>query len=87
VIQDVPDAADRLARAAPAAGENRWAAACLARAAGRRPGNTGSLEDSVGGWEHLDARFERAITLLLMPGREAEGRAELDALGCPPPAV
>ena len=83
----MPDAADRLARAAPAAGENRSAAACLARAAGRRPGNTGSLEESVAGWEHLDARFERAVTLLLMPGREAEGRAELDALGCPPPAV
>ena len=87
VIQGVPDAADRLARAAPAAGENRWAAACLARAAGRRPGNIDSLEESVAGWEHLDARFERAVTLLLMPGREAEGRAELDALGCPPPAV
>jgi hypothetical protein len=87
VIQGVPDAADRLARAAPAAGENRWAAACLARAAGRRPGNIDSLEESVTGWEHLDARFERAVTLLLMPGREAEGRAELDALGCPPPAV
>ncbi|MGN6172790.1 MAG: hypothetical protein ACTHPS_07535, partial [Streptosporangiaceae bacterium] len=63
-IQAVPDAADRLARAAPAAGENRWAAACLARAAGRRPGNIDSLEESM-----------------------AEGRAELDALGCPPPAV
>jgi predicted ATPase/DNA-binding CsgD family transcriptional regulator len=87
VIQGVPDAADRLTRAAPAAGENRWAAACLARAAGRRPGNIDSLEESVAGWEHLDARFERAVTLLLMPGREAEGRAELDALGCPPPAV
>ena len=87
VIQGVPDAADRLARAAPAAGENRWAAACLARAAGRRPGNIDSLEESMAGWEHLDARFERAVTLLLMPGREAEGRAELDALGCPPPAV
>ena len=87
VIQGVPDAADRLARAAPAAGENRWAAACLARAAGRRRGNIDSLEESVAGWEHLDARFERAVTLLLMPGREAEGRAELDALGCPPPAV
>jgi hypothetical protein len=41
----------------------------------------------VAGWEHLEARFERAITLLLMPGREAEGLAELDALDCPPPAV
>jgi hypothetical protein len=87
VIQGVPDAADRLTRAAPAAGESRWAAACLARAAGRRPGNVASLEESLAGWEQLDARFERAITLLLMPGREADGHAELGALGCPPPAV
>jgi hypothetical protein len=41
----------------------------------------------VAGWEYLEARFERAVTLLLMPGREAEGRAELDALDCPPPAI
>ena len=87
VIQGAPDAAERLARAAPAAAENRWAAACLARAAGRGPGNGASLEESVTGWERLDARFERAVTLLLMPGRAAEGRAELDALGCSPPAV
>jgi hypothetical protein len=59
-------------------------AACLARAAGRHTGNIASLEESVAGWEHLEARFERAITLLLMPGRETEGFAELDALDCPP---
>src|SRR5262249_38545586 len=76
-----------LAHAAPAGAENRWAAACLARAAGRHAGGIASLEESVSGWEHLEARFERAITLLLMPGREAEGLAELDALGCPPPAA
>jgi hypothetical protein len=87
VIQGAPDAAERLAHAAPAGAENRWAAACLARAAGRHTGDIASLEESVAGWEHLEARFERAVTLLLMPGREAEGRAELDALDCPPPAV
>jgi predicted ATPase/DNA-binding CsgD family transcriptional regulator len=87
VVQGAPDAAERLAQAAPAAAENRWAAACLARAAGRRTGDAASLEESVRGWEHLEARFERAVTLLLMPGWAAEGRAELDALGCPPPAT
>lgn len=87
VIQGAPDAAQRLANAAPAAAENRWAAACLARAAGRGPGGAASLEEALAGWEHLDARFERAITLLLMPGRATEGRAELDALGCPAPAT
>jgi hypothetical protein len=87
VIQGAPDAAERLAHAAPAGAENRWAAACLARAAGRHTGDVASLEESLADWEHLEARFERAITLLLMPGREAEGLAELDALDCPPPAV
>ena len=87
VIQGAPDAAERLTHAAPAGAENRWAAACLARAAGRHTGDIASLEESVAGWEHLEARFERAITLLLMPGREPEGLAELDALDCPPPAV
>ena len=87
MIQGVPDAAERLARAAPAATENRWAAACLARAAGRRTGNIALLEESVMGWEQLDARFERAITLLLIRERATEGRAELDALGCPSPAI
>ena len=33
----------------------------------------------------LGARLERACTLLL-PARAAEGRDELAALGCPPPA-
>src|SRR5262249_4852999 len=55
VIQGAPDAAERLAHAAPAAAENRWAAACLARAAGRHTGDISSLEESVAGWEHLDA--------------------------------
>ncbi|HYB87921.1 MAG TPA: LuxR C-terminal-related transcriptional regulator [Streptosporangiaceae bacterium] len=86
VIQRAPDAAERLAHAAPAAAENRWAAACLARAAGRHTGEIARLEEAVAAWEHLEARFERAITLLLIPGREREGLAELAALGCPPPA-
>jgi len=37
----------------------------------------------VAGWERIDARFERACMLLLMPGRADEGRAELTTLGCP----
>jgi hypothetical protein len=41
----------------------------------------------VADWEHLEARFERAITLLLIPDSKAEGHAQLDALGCPPPAT
>jgi hypothetical protein len=43
------------------------------------------LEQSVRRWEEIDARFERACTLLLLPGRAEEGRAELDNLGATNP--
>jgi hypothetical protein len=87
VVAGLPEAADRLAEAAPAAAENYWASACLARAAGRLHGDRASLERSVAGWDRIDARFERACTLLLLPDRADEGLAELAALGCEPPNV
>jgi predicted ATPase/DNA-binding CsgD family transcriptional regulator len=86
VVAGLPDAADRLAAAAPAGDENYWAAACLARAAGRLHRDQEALARSLAGWEGIDARFERACTLLLVDGRAGEGRAELAALGCQPPA-
>jgi hypothetical protein len=79
-------AASRLAAAAPAGAENYWAGACLARAAGRLNGDIAQLELAVAGWERIEARFERACTLLLLADRADEGHAELRALGCPPPA-
>ncbi|HEV2375239.1 MAG TPA: helix-turn-helix domain-containing protein [Streptosporangiaceae bacterium] len=79
-------AVGRLAAAAPAGDENEWAAACLARAHGRLDADRGAFERSLAGWERIDARFERACTLLLMPDRADEGLAELRALGCRPPA-
>jgi predicted ATPase/DNA-binding CsgD family transcriptional regulator len=85
VMADPVSAATRLAAAAPAGEENYWAAACLARAAGRLNGDRAALERSVAGWERIEARFERACTLLLLPGRADEGHAELRALGCQPP--
>jgi hypothetical protein len=45
-----------------------------------------ALEESLAGWQRIGSRFERACSLLLLPGRAAQGHAELDALGCPPPA-
>jgi len=87
VIAGLPEAADRLAEAAPAGAENYWASACLARAAGRLHGDRASLERSVAGWDRIDARFERACTLLLLPDRVEEGLTELAALGCEPPNV
>ena len=86
VVAGLPDAASRLDEAAPAGAENYWAAACLARAAGRLHADPAELERSVVAWERIGARFERACTLLLLPDRAAEGLAELAALGCRPPA-
>src|SRR5262249_5492563 len=77
-------AARRRAAAAPAGAENYWAAACLARATGRLIGDPGALRQSLAGWERIDARFERACTLLLLDGQAGEGHVELRALGCHP---
>lgn len=87
VITGLPDATQRLAAAAPAAQENLWAAACLARAHGRLHDDRAALEVSLAGWQRIGSRFEHACTLLLIPDRAAHGHAELGALGCPPPAT
>ncbi|MFL6075996.1 MAG: ATP-binding protein [Mycobacteriales bacterium] len=87
VAAGLPDAADRLAAAMPSAAENAWAAACLARASGRLRADRGALAEAVAGWERIGARFERACTLLLLPERAEEGRAELDLLGATLPAT
>ncbi|WP_327092373.1 LuxR C-terminal-related transcriptional regulator [Nonomuraea sp. NBC_01738] len=80
VVAGLPDAPDRLAAALLTAGENRWASACLARAGGRLHADPDALAASVAQWEDIDARLERAHTLLLIPHRAEEGRAALDAL-------
>lgn len=82
VVAGLPDAASRLSQIEPLAAEHRWAAACLARAQGRLERDPGAVAQALTLWEQLDARFERACTLLLLPGRESEGQAELSALGC-----
>ena len=81
VLAGLPDAAERLALATAAAAENDWAAACVARANGRLHRDRDALTASIEGWERIDARFERACTLLLIPERAAEGRDELARLG------
>ncbi|MGW2160063.1 ATP-binding protein [Nonomuraea sp. NPDC001699] len=80
VVAGLPDAPDRLAAALLTAGENHWASACLARAGGRLHADPDALAASVAQWEGIDARLERAHTLLLIPHRVEEGRAALDAL-------
>ncbi|MFI0404506.1 LuxR C-terminal-related transcriptional regulator [Actinomadura sp. 3N508] len=80
VVAGLPDAAARVDAAEAAAAENAWGAACLARARGRLHDDPGELAASVESWERIGARFERASTLLLLPDRAEEGRAELATL-------
>jgi hypothetical protein len=82
VVAGLPDAADRLAAAERYGPENAWAAACLSRAHGRHDGDPAAIAAAAAGFERIGARAERACTLLLVPGRADEGRAELRALGC-----
>jgi len=86
VAAGLPDAAARLAAAEPAAQENRWAAACVARARGRLTGDPADLAAAVTAWERVGARYERACTLALIPSRRTEAAAELADLGVPMPA-
>lgn len=77
-----PDAGDRLRAAQPAADENDWAAACLARACGRLTADASAFAEAITRFELVGARFDRACTLLCLPDRADEGRAELERLGC-----
>ena len=86
VLAGRPDAGERLLAAQPAADENDWAAACLARVLGRLTGDPAAFGEAVAGFERIGAQFERACTLLHMPGRADLGRAELERLGCAQPA-
>jgi predicted ATPase len=85
VVAGVPDAAERLHVAAPAAAESAWAEACWLRARGRLHGDNHALRASVAAWDRIGARLERACTMLLLPERARDGLAELRALGCAPP--
>lgn len=84
IAAELPAAAERLAAAAPAAQQNRWAAACVGRARARLSGDPAGLDTAILAWENLGARFERACTLALLPSRRDEARAEFDALGVAP---
>jgi uncharacterized protein (TIGR02246 family) len=77
VVAAPPDAAQRLARTEPVAAEHPWAAVCLARA--RQDRDPDAVVAALTRGNGRDARFERACTLVLLPGREPDGRAELRA--------
>jgi hypothetical protein len=86
-LGDRPNAGEYLLAAQPAADENDWAAACLARVRGRLTGDPAAFAAAVDGFERIGAEFERACTLLLTPDCADEGRAEMERLGCALPAV
>jgi hypothetical protein len=85
VLAELPDAERLLERATSECANHPWALACLARAAGRLRADADALAESARRWERLGASVERAVTLLLLPDRTDEGRAELAALGVPEP--
>jgi hypothetical protein len=84
VVAGLPDAERWLAAAAPTAAENDWAEACLARAGARLSGDTAAMLEAADGFARIDARFEHACTLVLIPDRADEGLAGLSELGAPP---
>ena len=86
VVAGASDATRWLDEAQPLAVENDFVDAQLTRAAGRLHGDDAELERAVSKWEAIGARFERACTLLLLPSRADEGRAELTVMDCVVPA-
>jgi predicted ATPase/DNA-binding CsgD family transcriptional regulator len=80
-----PDARARLLAAEPVGRENVWASGMLARARARLTRDPADLDAAIATFEQLDARYERACTLALIPSRRDEARTELDDLGVPMP--
>ncbi|MGW6497394.1 ATP-binding protein [Nonomuraea angiospora] len=68
VVAGLPEAAERVAAAMPYAEQNDWAAACLARTRGILHGDRDALAEAAERWTSIDARFEHACTLRLLPG-------------------
>ncbi|GAA1600846.1 hypothetical protein GCM10009789_63810 [Kribbella sancticallisti] len=85
VVIGLPDADRWLRAAAPTAAENDFATACLLRATARLSGDTTALLEAAERFARIDARFEHACTLLLIPDRADEGLTALSELRVPPP--
>ena len=85
VVAGLADADEWLAAAAPTAAENDWAGACLTRATARLSGDTAAMLEAADGFARIDARFEHACTLVLIPDRADEGQTILADLGADRP--
>lgn len=81
MVAGLPTAADLLEAAGSVRAASDWAAAGIRRAEGRLTGDLSAYTEAADLYGGIDARFERACTLLLLPDRAAEGRAEMIALG------
>jgi hypothetical protein len=87
VLTGAPDARDRITAARRVVDENPWALACLLRAEGRLDGDPVTMRAALDAFNELDARYEWAVTALLVGGDVAEeGRATLARLGVSAPA-
>jgi hypothetical protein len=86
VVTGAPDAVDRVAAADALVDENAWARACLLRAEGRLHADPERLRAALDAFDALDARFEWAVTALLLGGEAAAGRAALADMGVSAPA-
>ncbi|HEX6684235.1 MAG TPA: hypothetical protein VF062_15635, partial [Candidatus Limnocylindrales bacterium] len=86
VAAGLASAPELIAAARPVVLENRWATACLTRAEARLSGDEAGLAAAAGMWEALGARGEHALTLLLLPGRAAQGLQMAAGLGITVPS-
>jgi predicted ATPase len=85
VVAGLPDADRWLRAAGTTAAENSWAEACLLRAHARQTGEAAALRRAAEGFARIDARFEHACTLLLIPDHTDEALTMLSDLRVPPP--
>jgi hypothetical protein len=86
VVAGLEEVEELIAAASESAQDHLWGIACLARLHARRTGDQADVLAAMAAWDAIDAPFERACTLALLPDRASEAAADLAALGCPPPA-
>jgi hypothetical protein len=86
VVAGLEEVEELIAAASESAQDHLWGIACLARFHARRTGDQADVLAAMAAWDAIDAPFERACTLALLPDRASEAAADLAALRCPPPA-
>ncbi len=86
VVAGADDAADRVTRARADLAENHWSHACLLRAEARLHRDPSRMRAALDAFDAIDARFEWAVTGLLVGGEMADqALAALADIGAAPP--